>query len=180
MKMDKSATHLCSEGDINLTPERARWQAQLDHPQTETLLEEDARYFLHQSMSTPCLYVLQKADGIYIEDARGHRYMDFHGNNVHQLGYGHPHVVNRIQEQLASLPFSPRRFTNQTAIDCAKKLAEICPDDLNRVLFAPGGTSVVGMALKLARVVTGNHKVVSLWDACALGRLGRAVCDRQS
>lgn len=91
--------------------------------------------------------------------------MDFHGNNVHQLGYGHPHVIKRVQEQIAKLPFSPRRFTNETAIECAEKLTQICGGDLNRVLFAPGGTSAVGMALKLARHITGNYKVVSLWDS---------------
>lgn len=64
-----------------------------------------------------------------------------------------------------SLPFSPRRYTNIPAIECAKKLASLLPGDLNRVLFAPGGTSVVGMALKLARAVTGRYKVVSLWDS---------------
>ncbi|MGI9281976.1 MAG: aspartate aminotransferase family protein [Endozoicomonas sp.] len=163
--MEEQKNFLHSEGDINTTAERTRWQSQLDHPQTEEMLGEDARYFLHQSMSTPCLDVLEKADGIYIEDARGHRYMDFHGNNVHQLGYSHPHVVQSIKNQLDTLPFSPRRFTNQVAIDCARKLGEICGEDLNRVLFAPGGTSVVGMALKLARVVTGSHKVISLWDS---------------
>ena len=158
-------THLCTEGDINLSSERANWQQKIEHQATLDLLAEDSRYFLHQSMSTPCLDVLEKAEGIYIEDTRGHRYMDFHGNNVHQLGHGHPYVVQTIKDQLDSLPFSPRRFTNKTAIDCARKLAEICPDDLNRVLFAPGGTSVVGMALKLARKITGSHKVISLWDS---------------
>ncbi|MCV5374033.1 aminotransferase class III-fold pyridoxal phosphate-dependent enzyme, partial [Escherichia coli] len=56
-------------------------------------------------------------------------------------------------------------FTNETAIECAEKLTQICGGELNRVLFAPGGTSVVGMALKLARHITGNCKVVSLWDS---------------
>ncbi|MCX8764285.1 aspartate aminotransferase family protein, partial [Vibrio parahaemolyticus] len=97
--------------------------------------------------------------------ATGKKYMDFHGNNVHQLGYGHPHVIERVQEQIAKLPFSPRRFTNETAIECAEKLTQICGGELNRVLFAPGGTSAVGMALKLARHITGNYKVVSLWDS---------------
>ncbi|WP_419835703.1 aminotransferase class III-fold pyridoxal phosphate-dependent enzyme [Endozoicomonas atrinae] len=156
---------LNSEGDINSTEERACWQATLDHQETQKLLDDDARYFLHQSMSTPCLDVLTRAEGFYIEDIRGRRYMDFHGNNVHQLGYGHPVVVKRVRDQLDTLPFSPRRFTNPVAIECARKLAGLCPDDLNRVLFAPGGTSVIGMALKLTRLVTGNHKVVSLWDS---------------
>ncbi|TOM94865.1 aspartate aminotransferase family protein, partial [Vibrio parahaemolyticus] len=115
--------------------------------------------------STPCLDTLEAAEGIYIQDATGKKYMDFHGNNVHQLGYGHPHVIKRVQEQIAKLPFSPRRFTNETAIECAEKLTQICGGELNRVLFAPGGTSAVGMALKLARHITGNYKVVSLWDS---------------
>ncbi|MDF4803984.1 aspartate aminotransferase family protein, partial [Vibrio parahaemolyticus] len=121
--------------------------------------------FLHQAMSTPCLDTLEAAEGIYIQDSTGKKYMDFHGNNVHQLGYGHPHVIKRVQEQIAKLPFSPRRFTNETAIECAEKLTQICGGELNRVLFAPGGTSAVGMALKLARHITGNYKVVSLWDS---------------
>ncbi|KHT65411.1 4-aminobutyrate aminotransferase [Photobacterium gaetbulicola] len=156
---------LRSEGDTNITPARVAWTNSIADQKTQQMLEEDSQVFLHQAMSTPCLDALVGADGIYIEDAAGKKYMDFHGNNVHQLGYGHPHVIARIQQQLAELPFSPRRFTNQTAIDCAKKLTEIAGGDLNRVLFAPGGTSVIGMALKLARYVTGNYKVVSLWDS---------------
>lgn len=156
---------LRSEGDTNITPARVAWTNSIADQKTQQMLEQDSQVFLHQAMSTPCLDALVGADGIYIEDAAGKKYMDFHGNNVHQLGYGHPHVVGRIQQQLTELPFSPRRFTNQTAIDCAKKLTEIAGGDLDRVLFAPGGTSVIGMALKLARYVTGNYKVVSLWDS---------------
>ncbi len=158
-------THFRSEGDVNTTPARQAWNASMSDARTQTLLKRDSDVFLHQAMSTPCLDTLEAAQGIYIQDSTGKKYMDFHGNNVHQLGYGHPHVIKRVQEQIAKLPFSPRRFTNQTAIECAEKLTQICGGDLNRVLFAPGGTSAVGMALKLARHITGNYKVVSLWDS---------------
>ncbi|MGF1741392.1 aspartate aminotransferase family protein [Vibrio profundum] len=158
-------THLRSEGDVNTTPARQAWNASMNDERTQALLKRDSDVFLHQAMSTPCLDTLEAAEGIFIQDATGKKYMDFHGNNVHQLGYGHPHVIKRVQEQIAKLPFSPRRFTNQTAIECAEKLTQICGGELNRVLFAPGGTSAVGMALKLARHVTGNHKVISLWDS---------------
>ncbi|HAS6384525.1 TPA: aspartate aminotransferase family protein [Vibrio vulnificus] len=157
--------HFRSEGDVNTTPARQAWNASMDDERTQALLKRDSEVFLHQAMSTPCLDTLEAAEGIYIQDATGKKYMDFHGNNVHQLGYGHPHVIKRVQEQIAKLPFSPRRFTNETAIECAEKLTQICGGDLNRVLFAPGGTSAVGMALKLARHITGNYKVVSLWDS---------------
>ncbi|ELB2156269.1 aspartate aminotransferase family protein [Vibrio parahaemolyticus] len=165
MTQNIKPTHFRSEGDVNTTPARQAWNASMDDERTQALLKRDSEVFLHQAMSTPCLDTLEAAEGIYIQDATGKKYMDFHGNNVHQLGYGHPHVIKRVQEQIAKLPFSPRRFTNETAIECAEKLTQICGGELNRVLFAPGGTSVVGMALKLARHITGNCKVVSLWDS---------------
>ncbi|EHR6002308.1 aspartate aminotransferase family protein [Vibrio parahaemolyticus] len=165
MTQNIKPTHFRSEGDVNTTPARQVWNASMDDERTQALLKRDSEVFLHQAMSTPCLDTLEAAEGIYIQDATGKKYMDFHGNNVHQLGYGHPHVIKRVQEQIAKLPFSPRRFTNETAIECAEKLTQICGGELNRVLFAPGGTSAVGMALKLARHITGNCKVVSLWDS---------------
>ncbi|HAS6979072.1 aspartate aminotransferase family protein [Vibrio parahaemolyticus] len=165
MTQNIKPTHFRSEGDVNTTPARQAWNASMDDKRTQALLKRDSEVFLHQAMSTPCLDTLEAAEGIYIQDATGKKYMDFHGNNVHQLGYGHPHVIKRVQEQIAKLPFSPRRFTNETAIECAEKLTQICGGELNRVLFAPGGTSAVGMALKLARHITGNCKVVSLWDS---------------
>ncbi|EGQ7946814.1 aspartate aminotransferase family protein [Vibrio parahaemolyticus] len=165
MTQNIKQTHFRSEGDVNTTPARQAWNASMDDERTQALLKRDSEVFLHQAMSTPCLDTLEAAEGIYIQDSTGKKYMDFHGNNVHQLGYGHPHVIKRVQEQIAKLPFSPRRFTNETAIECAEKLTQICGGELNRVLFAPGGTSAVGMALKLARHITGNYKVVSLWDS---------------
>ncbi|MBM5070854.1 aspartate aminotransferase family protein [Vibrio parahaemolyticus] len=165
MTQNIKPTHFRSEGDVNTTPARQAWNASMDDERTQALLKRDSEVFLNQAMSTPCLDTLEAAEGIYIQDATGKKYMDFHGNNVHQLGYGHPHVTKRVQEQIAKLPFSPRRFTNETAIECAEKLTQICGGELNRVLFAPGGTSAVGMALKLARHITGNYKVVSLWDS---------------
>ncbi|WP_146490075.1 aspartate aminotransferase family protein [Vibrio sp. T20] len=159
------ATHFRSEGDVNTTLAREKWNESLNDDATQAMLKRDSDVFLHQAMSTPCLDTLEAAEGIYIQDATGKKYMDFHGNNVHQLGYGHPHIINKVTQQMASLPFSPRRFTNETAVQCAEKLTQICGGELNRVLFAPGGTSVIGMALKLARHVTNNFKVVSLWDS---------------
>lgn len=154
-----------SEGDVNISSRRAAWQAAaLDAP-TRALLDEDARYFLHQSLSTPCLNALRGCEGIYIEDLQGRRYMDFHGNNIHQVGYGNPAVMAAIKDQLDALSFSPRRYTNRPAVDLARKLAELAPGDLNKVLFCPSGTGAIGIALKLARVVTGRHKVISMWDS---------------
>lgn len=154
-----------SEGDINVSAQRTRFTTSHLSPSTQELLAEDARWFLHQSLSSPCLNAVAKAEGAWIEDVEGRRYLDFHGNNVHQVGYGHPRVLAAIRAQLETLSFCPRRFTCEPAIDLARRLGELAPGDLQRVLFAPGGTSAIGMALKLARVATGRFKFVSMWDS---------------
>jgi 4-aminobutyrate aminotransferase len=157
--------NLSAEGDVNLSPLRKRWEAEHLAPVTRDLLAEDAKYFLHQSLSTPCFNALASASGIWLEDVEGRRYMDFHGNSVHQVGHGHPRVVQAIKHALDTLPFSPRRFTNEAAVALARRLVELAPGDLAKVLLAPGGTSAIGMALKLARLATGRHKTISMWDS---------------
>jgi (R)-1-hydroxy-2-aminoethylphosphonate ammonia-lyase len=154
-----------SEGDVNLSPRRRRWESEHLGPATRTLLAEDAKHFLHQSLSTPCFNALKSASGIWLEDVEGRRIMDFHGNSVHQVGHGHPRVVAAVKQALDALPFSPRRFTNAYAVDLAAKLAALAPGDLNKVLFAPGGAEAIGIALKLARIATGRHKTISMWDS---------------
>ena len=154
-----------SEGDTNLTGRRARWQEAALDSDTRQMLDEDARWFLHQSVSTPCLNAIVRAEGIYIEDVSGRRYMDFHGNNVHHIGYGHPRLKQAIIEAMDRLPFAPRRYTNSTSIALARKLAEISPGSLSKVLFTTGGSDAIEVAVKLARAATGRHKTLSFWDA---------------
>jgi len=156
---------LRSEGDVNLSSNRQAWAASQIDAETRELLEEDARYFLHQSLSTPCLNVLKSCHGATMTDWQGRELLDFHGNSVHQVGFGNPRVIEAIVKQLQELSFCPRRYTNVPAIKLAKKLSELAPGDLNRVLFAPGGTVAIGMALKLARAATGRHKMISMWDS---------------
>jgi 4-aminobutyrate aminotransferase len=160
-----------AEGDSNTSPRRADWQARHLDAETRELLAEDARYFLHQSLSTPCLNVLDEADGAWITDTSGHRYLDFHGNAVHQVGFGNPRVVAAVIDQLQTLPFSPRRYTNRPAIQLARKLAELAPGDLSRVLFTTSGATANSAAIQLARVATGRHKTISMWDAFHGGTL---------
>jgi 4-aminobutyrate aminotransferase len=154
-----------AEGDVNTSPLRREFEAAHTHGETRALLAADADVFLHQSLSTPCFNAVASCDGIWLTDVEGRRVMDFHGNNVHQVGYRHPHVMAAVRRQLDTLPFSPRRFTNAAAVDLALSLAALAPDPLGKVLFAPGGTLAIGMALKLARLATGRHKTLSLWDS---------------
>lgn len=158
-------SNLLVEGDVNFSESRNQWHKSIEDEDVLKWLERDANSFYHQSLSTPCLNVIESCEGIYFTDISGKKYMDFHGNNVHQIGYRNPFVIKKIKQQLDILPFSPRRYTNKPAIELAEKLSSLLPSDLNRVLFAPGGTSAVGIALKLARIVTGKHKIISLQNS---------------
>jgi 4-aminobutyrate aminotransferase len=154
-----------SESEVNDSPRRAAWAAKTHTPATQDLLDRDDAAFLHQSISTPCLNAIRKAENIWIEDTDGRRYMDFHGNNVHHIGYGHPRLKRAISQQMDELPFAPRRFTCEPAVALAEKLAAIAPGDLSKVLFATGGSDAIEIALKIARINTGRYKTVSFWDS---------------
>ncbi|MDJ1015791.1 MAG: aspartate aminotransferase family protein [Paracoccaceae bacterium] len=159
--MDRAHT----EGEANTSQARAEWAARETDAAARDLLDRDAGAFLHQALSSPCVATIAKAEGIWIEDMAGRRYMDFHGNSVHHIGYGHPRLVQAIKDQLDALPFSPRRFANDVATDLAEKLGQITPGDLSKVLFTTGGSDANEVALKIARAATGRFKTISFWDS---------------
>src|SRR5262245_22906676 len=140
-----------------------------EHPGPEwaarDLVDADARYFLHQAASTPCVSGVRRAHGVWVEEIGGRRFMDFHGNSVHHLGYSHPRLVAALKAQLDELTFSPRRFTNEVAVALGRRLAELAPAPLGKVLLAPSGNDAMEIALRIARVATGRFKTVSFWDS---------------
>ena len=157
-----------SEGDVNHTPRRSAWQRDHLDESTRELLARDSAAFLHQSVSTPCLSAICRAEGIWIEDTSGRLYMDFHGNNVHHVGYAHPHVIAAIKAQLDELSFAPRRFANERAVELAEALSaqfKRLTGQPGRVLFTTGGSDAVEVAIKLARAATGRFKTLSFWDS---------------
>jgi len=170
--MNQTVVH--TEGESNTSAARKSWQARSAGENSEPLLTRDAKAFLHQSLSSPCVSTIAKAEGIWIEDSDGRRFMDFHGNSVHHIGWGHPKLIEAIKDQLDDLPFAPRRFTNEPAVELAEKLAEIAPGDLGKTLFTTGGSDANEVALKIARAATGRFKTISFWDAFHGAGLGAA------
>lgn len=153
------------ESESNGAPQRAEWTARRLGQGSRHLVERDARVFLRQSASTPCLSAIRSAEGVWIEDFDGNRYLDFHGNNVHHIGHGHPRLVSAIHDQMQRLSFAPRRFTCEPAVELAERLVAITPAGLDRVLFAPSGSDAIEMALAYARAATGRFKTISFWDS---------------
>jgi len=153
-----------TEGECNTSDARQAWAARETHNETRDLLARDAGAFLHQSLSSPCVSTIAKAEGVWIQDTAGRRYLDFHGNSVHHIGYGHPRLLAAIKDQLDQLSFSPRRFTNDVATTLAERLGALAPWPA-KVLFTTGGSDANEVALKIARAATGRFKTLSFWDS---------------
>jgi 4-aminobutyrate aminotransferase len=153
------------EGDVNLSPNRASWAERCVGEAARVLLARDEAVFFRQSLSTPCLSAVVRAEGSWLEDADGRRYLDLHGNSVHHIGHGHPKVRAAVEAQMRVLAFAPRRFTCEPAVMLAEKLCGLVPGGPWKVLFAPGGSEAVEIALKIARLATGRFKTVSFWDS---------------
>jgi len=171
------------EGDVNHSARRKNWQSEALDGSTRTLLARDSAAFLHQSVSTPCLNGIARAQGIWIEDTAGRRYMDFHGNNVHHVGYAHPQVIAAIKQQLDTLSFAPRRFANDRAVELAEALSarfESLTGAPGKVLFTTGGSDAVEVAIKLARIATGRFKTLSFWDSFHGAGLGASSVGGES
>ncbi|MBA4508038.1 aspartate aminotransferase family protein [Clostridium sporogenes] len=160
----QNSLELSREGDVNLSEQRRQWIKSLDK-KTRELLIKDEEIFMKQSMSTPCMNVIVDAEDCYIIDMKGKKYLDFHGNSVHQVGYKNRYVIEAVSKQLAELPFIPRRYTADIAVRAAKALVNKTTSKDYRVLFTPSGSAAVGIAIKIARKVTGKHKVISMWES---------------
>ena len=60
---------LRSEGELDISPRRKAWHQEQSDESTKYWLEEDAKYFLHLSLSTPCLDVLARCEGAWLGSA---------------------------------------------------------------------------------------------------------------
>jgi acetylornithine/N-succinyldiaminopimelate aminotransferase len=104
------------------------------------------------------------AEGIYVFDKMGKKYVDFiSGISVSNIGHRHPHVVSAIKNQLDKymhvMVFG--EFYQDPQVDLAKKLASLLPPNLDCTYFVNSGTEANEAALKLAKRYTGRRKIIS-------------------
>jgi adenosylmethionine-8-amino-7-oxononanoate aminotransferase len=97
--------------------------------------------------------VLDRADGVFVWDAAGNRYLDaIAGIAVANVGYGRAEVVDAMAAQAARLPYAVGNiFATQPAIELAEQIARFTPGDLDSIHFTSGGSEAVEVALKMAR-----------------------------
>ena len=115
-----------------------------------------------QGRSTRCRS--PERSGSYFWDYSGKRYLDFSSQLVNvNIGHQHPRLVAAIQEQAAQLCTVAPSFANDKRGEAARLIAELAPGDLNRVFFTNGGAEANENAIRMARMHTGRHKVLSTY-----------------
>ena len=96
---------------------------------------------------------LDRAEGVYIWDEQGRRYLDgSSGAMVSNIGHSNPAVIEAMRRQLEKASFGYRlHFENEPAEEFAARISERMPAGLDRVFFVSGGSEAVESCLKLAR-----------------------------
>ena len=108
--------------------------------------------------------VITRAEGSYVWDGAGRRYLDFASQLVFtNLGHQHPRVVAAIREQAGHLATIAPAFANGTRSEAARLIASHTPGDLDHVFFTNGGADANEHAVRMARLHTGRHKVLTTY-----------------
>jgi 4-aminobutyrate aminotransferase-like enzyme/Ser/Thr protein kinase RdoA (MazF antagonist) len=101
---------------------------------------------------------LVRGEGTWLYDADGRRYLDCY-NNVASVGHCHPHVVGALARQAATLN-THTRYLHDNVVRYAERLTATMPDELRVCYFVCTGTEANDLAIRIARVVSGQEGVV--------------------
>lgn len=115
-----------------------------------------------QELLTPM--TITKAEGSYVWDGEGRPLLDFSSQMVNtNIGHQHPKVVAAIQAQAARICTIAPPHVNDARSEAARLIAELTPGNLNRIFFTNAGADAVEHAIRMARLHTGRHKVLSAY-----------------
>ena len=105
-------------------------------------------------------------EGVYLYDYDGKRYIDFSSGLMNvNIGHGNQRVTNAVMEQMQQISYVTPSCVTKVRGDLGKKLAEICPGDLNKAFFTLCGATSIENGIKLARLSTGRHKILSRYQS---------------
>jgi len=102
--------------------------------------------------------------GSYFWDFDGNKYLDFSCQLVFtNIGFQHPKVVKAIQDQAGLLATIAPQHANDARAEAAKRITDRAAPHLNKVFFTNGGADGIENAIRLARLHTGKHKILSFY-----------------
>lgn len=106
------------------------------------------------------------AEGVYLYDYDGKRIIDFSSGLMNvNIGHGNQRITEAVVKQMQEVSYVTPSCVTKVRGELGKKLAEICPGDLNKAFFTLCGATSIENAVKLARLYTGRHKILSRYQS---------------
>ena len=105
-------------------------------------------------------------EGVYLYDYDGKCYIDFSSGLMNvNIGHGNQRITEAVVKQMQEVSYVTPSCVTKVRGELGKKLAEICPGDLNKAFFTLCGATSIENGIKLARLYTGRHKILSRYQS---------------
>jgi taurine---2-oxoglutarate transaminase len=136
--------------------------------ETQEILQDNLDYTLFSWSKQKGLnpIAVQRAEGVYLYDYDGKRYLDFSSGLMNvNIGHGNQRVTDAVVRQMQEVSYVTPSCVTRARGELGKKLAEITPGNLQKTLFTVCGATAIENAIKLARLYTGKHKIIARYRA---------------
>lgn len=109
---------------------------------------------------------IKHAKGVYLYDYNDNRIIDFSSGLMNvNIGHGDQRITDAVIKQMQEVAYVTPSCVTQVRGELGKKLAEICPGNLNKAFFTLCGATSIENAIKLARLYTGKHKILTRYQS---------------
>ncbi|MCC7400283.1 MAG: aminotransferase class III-fold pyridoxal phosphate-dependent enzyme [Chitinophagaceae bacterium] len=109
---------------------------------------------------------IKYGEGVYLYDYDGKRYLDFSSGLMNvNIGHGNQRVTEAVMKQMQEVSYVTPSCATKARGELGKKLASVLPEGLRKTLFTVGGADAVENAIKLARMYTGRHKILTRYQS---------------
>ncbi len=109
---------------------------------------------------------IERAEGVYIYDNTGKRYIDFSSQLMNvNIGHGNQRITDAVVKQMKQVSYVQPGMVTESRGELGKIIAEITPEGLNKSFFTLGGSEAIENAIKLARMYTGRHKIITQYQS---------------
>ncbi|CAN5725657.1 aspartate aminotransferase family protein [soil metagenome] len=136
--------------------------------QTQEIIQDNLDYTLFSWSKQKGIapIAVKYARGVYLYDYDGKRYIDFSSGLMNvNIGHGDQRVTDAVVKQMQEVTYVTPGCVTKVRGDLGKKLAEITPGNLTKTLFTVCGATAIENAIKLARLYTGRHKIITRYRA---------------
>ncbi|MBL0101577.1 MAG: aminotransferase class III-fold pyridoxal phosphate-dependent enzyme [Saprospiraceae bacterium] len=136
--------------------------------QAEEIIQENMEYTLFSWSKQKGIHpiAIESGDGVYLYDYDGNKIIDFSSGLMNvNIGHGNQRITEAVIKQMQQVSYVTPTCVTKVRGELGRKLAEICPGDLNKAFFTLCGATSIENAIKLARLYTGKHKILSRYQS---------------